>query len=244
MERVTALPPDRWSALMASLNSLAAERHLQAYFTSDLVERELGRVGWSGVVNPTGTQDYMMEVESNYYGDKTNYFVTRHYTVVLTRNGGTLHHQVTVDLVNNEPCNSEPRTSYRVNVRLYVGEIASSVSDNLRPVRYPNPSPPAGVRLLDGWLPDILCAGRRGQAVFNYDTPWQTNDNGLNRIYWQKQPGIVSDMIEVTWNYGTGHTFKVSGDLGQDRVITLSPTGVSLAAGQAAQAKLPSLSLG
>jgi hypothetical protein len=244
MQRVTALPPDRWPALVASLNGLVAERHLQAYFTSDLVEKELDRVGWSGVVNPTGARNYMMEVESNYYGDKANYFVTRHYTVVLTRSGGTLHHQVTIDLVNKEPCGIEERTSYRVNVRLYVGESASSLSDNLRPVQFPNPSPPAGTGLLDGWLPDIRCGGERGQAVFKYDTPWRTDRSGLNQIYWQKQPGTVTDKIDLTWNDGSGHNFKVNGDLGQDRVIILTPKGVTLAAGHAAPVQLPSLSLG
>jgi hypothetical protein len=48
----------------------------------------------------------------------------------------------------------------------------------------------------------------------------------------------------VTWNDGNSHTYTVSGDLGQDRVITLRLTGVTLTAGQPAQATLPSLSLG
>jgi hypothetical protein len=241
MERITSLPPDHWSALIAALSALTAQRHLQAYFVNTSVETEINRVGWSGAVNPTGAQDYMMEVESNYYGDKANYFVTRHYTVVLTRNGGTLHHQVTVDLVNAEPCGSEARTSYRVNVRLYVGEIASSMSDNLRPVQYPNPAPPAGVRLVDGWLPDIGCGGGRGQAAFEYDTPWPA---GLDQIYWQKQPGTDNDKIDVSWSDGHGHMYTTSGDLGQDRVIALTPTAVTLTAGRPAQATLPSLSLG
>ena len=244
MERLIALPPDRWPALIASLNDLVAGRHLQAYFSSDPVEKEIGRVGWSGAVNPDGARDYMMEVESNYYGDKANYFVTRHYTVVLTHKGGTLHHQVTVDLVNDEPCGAELRTSYRVNIRLYVGAIASSISDNLRAVLYPNPEAPVGVRLLDGWLPDIPCSGGRGQAIFDYDTPWPVQDNGRTQIYWQKQPGTLNDGAVVIWNTGAGKSYQVNGDLGQDRRITLTPSGVTIAATSAAQAKLPSLSLG
>jgi hypothetical protein len=244
MGRVTALSPDRWPALIAALNSVAAERHLQAYFSNGSVEQEIDRVGWSGAVNPTGAQDYMMEVESNYYGDKANYFVTRHYTVVLTRKGGVLHHRVTIDLINDEPCGSEPRTSYRSNVRLYLGDNASSVSDNLVPVGTPNPAPPSGTRLLDGWLPDIGCAGARGQAVYEYDTPWQPHSGAAHEIYWQKQPGTVNDKIDVTWNDGNGHSSTVSGELGEDRVMTLSPSRVTLNAGQPAQATLPSLSLG
>jgi Protein of unknown function (DUF4012) len=242
--RVTTLPPERWPTLVASLNALAAERHLQAYFSNGLVENEIERIGWSGGVNPTFARDYMMEVESNYYGTKSNYFLTRHYTVALSRIGGMLHHRVTVDVINGEPCGSEERTTYKVNVRLYVSGIASSISDNLRAVRYPNPNPPAGVQLLDGWLPDIACGGGRGQAVFNYDTPWPPADRAVYQTYWQKQPGTVQDKVDVTWNDGSGHTFAVSGNLSQDLVITMKPAGVTLIPGQPALATLPSLGLG
>jgi hypothetical protein len=244
MERVSTLPPDRWPALIGALNVLAAERHLQVYLNNDLAEKEIDRVGWSGSVNPIGAQDYMMEVESNYGGSKANYWVSRHYTVVLTRAGPWLHHKVTIDLVNATPCGSNVRTYYRVNVRLYLGANASSVSDSLVRVGTANPAPPSGTQLLDGWLPDIACGGGRGQAVYEYDTPMQTQSGAVYETYWQKQPGTVTDKIDVSWSDGHGHLYTASGDLGQDRVITLTPTGVTLIAGQPAQATLPSLSLG
>jgi hypothetical protein len=242
MERVSALSPDRWPALIGALNTLAAERHLQVYLNNDLAETEIGRVGWSGAVNPTGAQDYMMEVESNYNGNKVNYFLTRHYTVVLTRKGGMLHHQVTVDLVNGTACGSYVRTSYKVDVRLYVGDNSSSISNNLVPVGTANPAAPSGTRLLDGWLPDVGCGGARGTAVFEYDTPWLTGRTSP-QIYWQKQPGTSNDKVDLVWTDG-GQTFRVRGDLTQDRLITLTSTGFTFTPAQAAQATLPSLSLG
>ncbi len=63
-------------------------------------------------------------------------------------------------------------------------------------------------------------------------------------IYWQKQPGAVSDVITVKWSDRNGHFYTSISDLAQDRVISFSARGVSIAAGHAAQAKLPSLSLG
>lgn len=244
MQRVAALPPDRWPALIADLNGLAAARHLQAYFNNSTAEAEIDRVGWSGIVNPTQAHDYMMEVESNYYGDKANYFVTRAYNLVLTLKGRTLEHQVTVAIVNNTPCGSFVRASYNDNVRLYVAGNASSTSDTLAPVRYSNPAPPRGSRLMDGWLHFIPCNGGAARAVFKYNTPWTVNDIGLDQIYWQKQPGTLNDKIEVSWTYSGGHTYKVGGNLAQDRILNLSPTGVTLTAGQPAQATLPTLSLG
>jgi hypothetical protein len=243
MERVSALPPDRWPALIQALNTLAAERHLQAYFNSDSVQKEIDRVGWSGGLILDGTPDYMMEVESNYYGNKDNYFIARHYTVVLTREGGTLHHKVTVDLANGTPYGSYVRTEYRADTRLFVSSTATHGSSNLRGVLYPNPASPPGTGFLDGWL-YVQCCNAQGSAVFEYDTPWLLQYSGVDQIYWQKQPGTLTDKVDVTWIDGSGHTYHASGDLGQDRVITLSPDGVTLTAGRPAQATLPSLSLG
>ena len=244
MERVSSLPPDRWPALIGALNDLAATRHLQAYFNDDAVEKEIDRVGWSGALNPTGMGDYAMEVENNLGGTKANYFVTRHFTVELTRNGPTLHHKVTVDLVNNMPSVYHPNDFYRAYVGLYVDDRALSTSDNLRAVKYPNPAPPPGSVLMGGWLPEIPANGGHSQAIFEYDTPWQAAGRGQDQIYWQKQPGTVVDKIDVIWSDGSGHRYTVSGDVGQDRVISLATAGVTLTPGRPAQAELPSLSLG
>ena len=98
--------------------------------------------------------------------------------------------------------------------------------------------------LLDGWLPDIPGAGGRTQAVIDYETPWQTDGTGQDRIYWQKQPGTLNDKIDVVWRDGTGRVYTAGGDLGQDRVINLAPGGLTLTPGRPAQAQLPSLGLG
>ena len=243
MARVSALPPDRWPALIADLNTLASQRHLQAYFTNALVQNEIDRVGWSGVVNPTNAKEFFMEVEDNYYGNKDNYFLARHFTITLTRSGGVLHHTVTVDLTNRTPYGSYERVEYRAVMRLFVGGSISGTSHNLRQAKYANPAPPSGTSMLDGWL-YVQCCGGHGQAVFQYDTPWSGNPKGAAQIYWQKQPGTITDQVDVVWSDGAGHSYTASGDFAQDRVIRLSPSGVILAAGKAAQATLPSLGLG
>ena len=98
--------------------------------------------------------------------------------------------------------------------------------------------------MIDGWVPLFHGYGHSARAVFDYDTPWVAGARGEANIYWQKQPGTLDDKVDVIWNDGNGHTFKVSGVLAQDRVITFSAKGVSLTAGQPAQAQLPSLGLG
>ena len=98
--------------------------------------------------------------------------------------------------------------------------------------------------MIDGWVPLFHGYGHSAQAVFTYDTPWIADGRGEGQIYWQKEPGTLDDAVSVKWNDGSGHAYTVSGDLAQDRVITFSSRGISLAAGQPAQATLPSLSLG
>ena len=243
MGRISSLSPDRWPSLLATLNGLAGGRHLQAYFNNQTVENEVDRVGWSGHLNPPGTSDFLMELESNYYGTKTNYFLGRHYSIALTRNGPTLHHRISVQLVNTEPCGLEDRTLYKGDIRLYVGAYASSFSYNLMAVRYSNPAAPPGLQLMDGWL-FVDCGGNRGEAVFDYNTPWPAHDMAGFQIYWQKQPGTPAESVDVAWNYGSGPVYRTYGDLSGDRVITLTTAGVTLRTGQPAQAILPSLSLG
>jgi hypothetical protein len=252
MGRVATLPPEQWPALIGAFNDLAASRHLQAYFNNASVEKEIDRIGWSGVLNPAASKDYMVEVESNLGGTKANYFLTRTFTLELTRRGDLLHHRVTIDLKDDMPFDYRPGEYYSAYVRLYVSASATNTSNNLRPVRYPNPPAPAGTRMIDGWVPLFHGYGHSARIdpltpsppVLEYDTPWRPNGRGENQIYWQKQPGTGADAFTVKWNDGSGHFFTASGDLAKDRVITLSAKGVSLRAGQAAQAQLPSLSLG
>ena len=244
MQRISTLSPSQWPGLLGTLNDLAAARHLQAYFNNGNVEKTLTQFGWTGTLNPTNARDYMMEVESNLGGTKANYFVVRHFTVELTRTGNYLHHRVTIDITDNMPYSYRPSEYYSAYIRLYVSDNAINTGVNLRPAKYPNPTPPAGTRMIDGWVPTFHGYGHSAQAVFDYDTPWAANGRGESSFYWQKQPGTVSDAVTVIWHDGSGHTYTVNGDLAQDRVATFSSRGLSLAAGQVVQAKLPSLSLG
>ena len=244
MQRISTLPPDRWPALLGALNDLAGARHLQAYFNNTAVETEIDSVGWSGSVNPAGTKDYMMEVESNLGGTKANYFVVRHFTLDLTRQGSVLHHKLTIDLTDNMPFDYRPREYYRAYIKLVVSDTASSTANNLRPAKYANPAPPQGTKITDGWVPLFHGYGHSAQAVFDYETPWTGDARGVGRIYWQKQPGTLSDQVTVIWHDGNGHTYTAGGDLGQDRVVGFSSRGVTLTTGQPARAHLPSLSLG
>jgi len=244
MSRLSTLPANQWPALLSALNGLASARHLQAYFNNTTVEKEIRTIGWSGELNPSTTPDFMMEVESNLGATKANYFVTRQFTLEMTRRGSVLRHKVTIDLTNDMPYIYRPIEYYRAYIQFYVSATATARSDNLRAPLYPSPAPPKGMRIIDGWVPIFHGYGHSAEAVFTWDTPWPADGRSENHIYWQKQPGTLADKIVVKWNDGSGHTYTVKADLGQDRVINLSSSGITITPGQAAQAQLPSLSLG
>lgn len=243
MQRISGISPSRWPSLLGILNGLATQRHLQVYFNNHSVENEVAQFGWSGQLNPTSSVDFMAEVEANLGATKANYFVIRHYTVVLTRRGNVLHHEVIVDLVNNTPYMYKPNDFYRVYTRLLFPTNGSAASDNLIGSRFSDPNAPRRTHQLTGWW-TIPGYGSTHTAIFEYDTPWLATGQGEHQIYWEKQPGTLNDAVEIKWNDGNGHTFSTTGTLSQDLVITLSPNGVQLTAAQVATAHLPSLSLG
>ena len=242
-ERLVTLSPNQWPGLLSALNQLAADRHLQVYFNNPTVENTMVQYGWAGVIEQKAQSDYMMEVEANLGGTKANYFVTRKYAVDLTRNGNTLHHKVTVDITDAMPYSYRPNEFYRAYIRMFVNGKATGLTSDLSYPHYKTPAPPPGTKMIDGWV-QFHGYGHDRVVTFQWDTPWQPNGRGVEQIYWQKQPGTINDAVQVTWHDGNGHTYKVSGDLGQDRVITLAPTTVTLTQGQVGTAQLPSLSLG
>lgn len=249
-QRILTMPPGQWPNMLSALTEVVAQRHLQAYFNNALVEAEMNSFGWSGALNPTRATDCMLEEESNLGGTKANFFVTRSYTVYLTRVGDMLHHKVAIDLTDSMPKKYQQNLYYPVNVyyhpymRLYVCGGVSAGTNNLVRPKYPSPGAPPGLKVLDGWLPAIDGGGAHGQAIFEYDTPWHADDQGVGHLYWQKQPGTGNDKIDVIWVDGRDHgMYTTTGALSQDQIINLGPNGVTLTAGQPAQAKIPTISL-
>jgi hypothetical protein len=243
LQRILALPPSDWPKLITVLALAAAERHLQAYFNRPMVQDQMDRYGWSGIVNPVDAGDYMMEVESNLGGTKANYFVKRVYTIRLTRVGMVLHHEVIVDIYDNMPASPGVATYYHGYFQLFVSGDASRQHDNLVPPKYASPAPPQGMRMIDGWLPAVAGNGGHKQAVFTYDTPWHQGADGVNRIYWQKQPGTGLDEIHVVWTTDAVAVYKADAVLSQDQVLELAPNGLTVVAGKPGNARIPSLNL-
>lgn len=249
-QRVVTLQPAQWPALVGALNDLAASRHLQVYFNNPDVEKTISQYGWAGDMKNLPTADYVMDLEANLGGTKANYYVARHFTLELTHDRTNLHHRLSVELTNNTPYIYRGTDNYSVYARLLISGNTTAATNNLLhgPPGFigrtlPGPPPPPGLQQSEGWM-NVKGYGNHITLVFDWDTPWQPNHRGEEQIYWQKQPGTTVDKVDVIWKNGDGPTHRTTGDLGQDRVITVAPKGVTLTQGQLGTFQLPSLSLG
>src|SRR5438270_542866 len=96
LAKLSTLPADQWTKLIGALNTTVTQRHLQVYFNPARSETEMDRMGWSGKILKPAGQESMLEVESNFGGDKANHFLNRTFNLQLTAANGSLHHRLEI----------------------------------------------------------------------------------------------------------------------------------------------------
>jgi len=233
------LPPADLPRLVRIVADMVRARHLQVHFNSADADRAAARLGATDLLNPLGSSDFLLETEDNYGGSKANYFLQRRFRLVLTRSGAALHHSLTVDLHDGAPADRpwigpDYYAYLRVTVPAEATHItlSSARSAEYAPIQPPasrTQVPPAGAQVAGGWIFVLVGQGLTGdyEATFTWDTPWRPAAGGSASLYWQKQPGTVADPLEVTWASGAGTVSAVS-DLGQDRLVTVGPRGLTI----------------
>ena len=237
--QLTSLGSDKWPALIDKLNTSVGQRHLQVYMNRDNVQSVLGKLGWSGATAPPEGKEFMQEVESNYGGNKANYWLTRSFNLDLALDGTQLKHSLNVKLKNATPPGYEGGQLYRVYFRMYCPANATEVSSSgLLPDKYPSDEKPAGLQLMDGWY-QVGANATYDQARFAWTTGVADIATG-HAIYWQKQPGTLTDKVHITYHVN-GHTYTADTDLTQDRVIVLTAEGVKVQPGTSGSIKIPSI---
>src|SRR5215472_5943450 len=98
MQRLVALDSGQWLGLVQVINQLATGRHIQLYFTSGQAEPEMQRLGLGGDLAVAGHRDFLYPAESNFGGNKANFFLARRFQLSLSRGGDALHHVLTESL--------------------------------------------------------------------------------------------------------------------------------------------------
>jgi hypothetical protein len=246
MQRLVSLDSNQWLGLIDVLNQQATARHIQVYFTSDRAQVEMQRLGLSGDLAVSGHGDFLYASESNFGGNKSNFFLTRTYQLALTRSGSTLHHVLTEDLsLDLGPAPPGYVVSYRFFARVLLPIAAGGIqAGGVTRAGQLSMTPPNGVTLVEGNAvvhPDGPGHTGHLQVTYAWDTPWSQNAAGVHAMYWQKQPGEAQDRVTVTWTE-SGSTATAKTDLFDDRLLQLGPgPRITIAAGDAATVKLPKL---
>jgi len=244
IEKISNLPSDGWPNLLNALNGAVQQRHLQVYFNSGPAEDEMGRINWAGsTVVPTSEREMILEVESNFGGSKDNHFLERSFDLSLTNQNGKLHHHLIINLKNSTPNGYSGGRHYGAYLRFYYPATATDAAiQNLTRDRYASDEKPPGAKLADGWfnlnVTNLSLGYATYQVVIDYTT--DLGAAGLTDIYWQKQAGTLSDKVHVTYQTG-GKTFTADTDLTQDRLLTLTPQGLTVKVGNVPTAHLPIL---
>ena len=238
--RLSRLRAGSVTGLLEVLRTGLLTRHVQAHFDNPAAQESANRLGVTDALNPRGASDFLLETEDNYGGSKANHFMARRYELALSHVGPTLVHRLTVDLVDRAPADRPwIGPHYTAYVRLYVPDsaqdlaLSSAPSEEYAPVVRParrSQVPPPGSAVAGGWIFIQVGDGLSGhyQLSFEYSTPWQAGPDGSHRLYWQKQPGQVSDPVLVTFRDESGE-WTAGSDLSADRVIELGPVGVRIA---------------
>jgi hypothetical protein len=236
---LSRLPAAGLRRLVRIVQDMVRGRHLQLHFDAPAVQRETARLGATETLNPRGAADFLLETEDNYGGSKANHFLQRRFRLDLEVAGPLLRHRLTIDLHDGAPADQQAIGPHyfaylRVTVPANATDLmmSSAPSAEYAPIEAPARAtqvPPPGARVLGGWIFVPVGEGLSGsyQATFAWDTPWQPAADGSAVLAWQKQPGTVRDLLQVSWT-SAGGTASATGDLGEDRVLTLRPGSVTV----------------
>src|SRR5215472_4005441 len=178
MQRLVALDSGQWLGLVQVINQLATGRHIQLYFTSGQAEPEMQRLGLGGDLAVAGHRDFLYPAESNFGGNKANFFLARRFQLSLSRGGDALHHVLTeslsLDLRQAPPWYNVVPYVFFARVMLpadVTGVQVTGISRNDQP----SVTPPAGSALVEGhtsmW-PDPTAHTAQLQVTYVWDTPW------------------------------------------------------------------------
>jgi len=128
LRKLTALPVSRWSEVTTALQVQLSRKQALFYDRDPALEQAFVEQDWAGLVKPSDGSDYLMVVDANLGGLKTDSVMDRSIKYALAPGqGGRLDSVVEVTYKNNG--SFTPYTSrYRTYTRFYVPEGSELVA--------------------------------------------------------------------------------------------------------------------
>jgi len=197
-------PAEFLKSIADSFNS----KHIIAYFPESSF---FGKLNWDGKNANTKNADYLMAVDANLGGTKTNPFITRSisYFVTSSKDPSYLSGTATISYSHTGETNAWPVGSYINFLRVYVPRGAKLQTATLK-----NLEDSKEINILNGvQVVDIATLTEFGTSFelkaknsvsleFSYLYPKDQTDwsNGIYQLAVIKQPGIVDGQFSLTIN--------------------------------------------
>jgi hypothetical protein len=228
---VLSLPPAKWPALLAALQSGCDGRSLQAYFHDSSLQALTDRQHCGGQVQPS-VHDSLMVVESNVGGNKDDFWMKRQYSLKIAVGAdGTTHHTLRLhyDGLSDHGVALTRYWGYTGWLRVYlppattIGTIEGATLTRTTELDH---------TVLQGWF--YLQFDHMTDIIIRYDEPAAISGATQGHLlFWQKQGGRQKDPISVelvppagsrlraaTVGTDPGPHSPVNSDLAVDRAFT------------------------
>jgi hypothetical protein len=217
LERLLALPQERWAEALGVLGELLDQKHFLIYATDEKLQEKILAEPWSGSIAPVVGNDYFYLVDANMASKKTDQAIERSIEYKVTKEGDRYVATAAITYQHGgiSPKQVNRITRYRSYSRLYVpaGSELIGIDGYHRESRTPDGRGPIdtqdefGARVFGFFL--HVEPGETMTVTVKYYLPESVSlaiADGVYTINVQKQPGTRAHGLTVDLDFGKNLT--------------------------------------
>lgn len=194
LNRVLALPPSKYAAILQAIQAGCETRSIQAYFHDQAAEALSNQHHCGGQVQ-SPPDDGLMVVESNVGGNKDDFWMRRSYSLrIAVRDDGSARHTLQLHYYGLASHGHllTGYWGYTGWLRIYLPPSTSVVSIDGAKLSVTND---LGHRVLEGWF--YVEFGHTADVTLTYDENAPLRDPYRLSLAWQRQAGQMAVPISV-----------------------------------------------
>jgi len=207
LNRVLALPPSKYAAILQSIQAGCESRSIQAYFHDQAGEALSNQHHCGGQVqSPPG--DALMIVEANVGGNKDDFWMKRSYSLrIAVKGDGSARHTLQLHYygLTSHGHLLTGYWGYTGWLRIYVPPSTSVVSIDGAKLSATND---LGHRVLEGWF--YVQFGHTTDVTLTYDEIAGVSDPNRLTLAWQRQAGQMAIPISVDVALAPGWKMRIA----------------------------------
>lgn len=205
VDRLLRLPVSEWGELFIALGNQLSKKQVLFYMEDSGLQSILVELNWAGALNTAENEDYLMVVDANLASLKTDPVMRRTYTRAIRFENNQAVAELTIRYENTGKFDWKT-TRYNTYTRVYVPAGAELIESSGAQLREKSNRP--------GEVTTTTELGKTVFGAFKSIEPGTSSELRLvyrlpgnvltqveqNRyvLHWQKQPGMVKPMINLT----------------------------------------------